>query len=122
MPLRSIAVFGGMAPLMDPRKLPDAGATVAQWTKFEGTDLRAWRDPVAVDYDPGQGSDLPYVSNFTTLFRFSVYANGSFQARRWLAWDGLRVVHPVASPIPADQFSRLYWTDSGRPMQVASSL
>ena len=113
-----------MAPIVSPRKLADSGATVASWTKFDGSDVRPWREPVAVDYDTGSGPDIgtPGVS-VTRIFRFSVFSSeGAFQTRRWLAWaSGLREVHPVPSPIPADQYMRLYWTTQAEPMRVASS-
>jgi hypothetical protein len=124
MPVQSVKQFSGMAPLVDPLKLADSAAVLADWTKFEGTDVRAWRDPVAIDYDTGAGTDIGSAGGtITKLFRFSVFSDdGSFQARRWLAWaTGLRDVHPVASPIPADQYSRLYWTTTTQDMMVASS-
>lgn len=123
MPVLKIDVFGGMAPIVNPRKLADSGAVVANWAKFEATDLRPWRDPVVIEYDTGAGTDMgPVGTRVTKLFRFSVMdAGGAFIARRWLAWQGLRAISPVASPIPADQFSRLYWTEQGGAMRVASS-
>lgn len=113
-----------MAPLVNPRKLPDQGATVASWTKFDGTDLRPWRDPVAIEYDTGAGTDIGAPGGtITRLYRFSVFSStGQFQARRWLAWaTGLALVSPAPSPIPADQFMRLYWTVEGGSMFAASS-
>lgn len=123
MPTISANSFSGMAPLIDPRKLPDQGAALAQWVKFDGTDIRAWRDPVAIDYDTGSGSDIgPSGLTITRLFRFTVLTtSGAFSARRWLAWEGLRAIDPVPSPIPADQYSRLYWTEGGAEMKVCSS-
>lgn len=119
----SVSNFSGMAPLIDPRKLPDQGATVAQWVKFDGTDIRAWREPVAIEYDAGSGTDIgPSGLTVTRLFRFTVLSSsGAFQARRWLAWEGLRDISPVPSPIPADQYSRLYWTEQSAEMKVCSS-
>lgn len=97
--------FSGMSPKTDARKLPDDGATVANWTRLEGTDIRAWRDPVTVE-DLGSAGN-----NVTTLYRFTVYnPDGTLSTRRWLAWEGVPRVSPVPSPIPADALSRLYWT------------
>ena len=124
MPVQSVKQFSGMAPLVDPLKLADSAAVAADWTKFEGTDVRAWRDPIAIEYDTGSGTDIgPVGTTITRLFRFPVFSDsGVFLARRWLAWaSGLLDVHPVISPIPADQYSRLYWTVTSQPMMVASS-
>lgn len=125
MPALSLKQFSGMAPLVHPRKLGDAQAQVANWTRFDGTDLRPWRDPVAIDYDTGSGPDIGITGiSVTRLFRFTVFTpEGAFQARRWLAWatGGFIDVHPVPSPIPADQYMRLYWTVTADSMMVSSS-
>lgn len=123
MPLLSVSAFGGMSPITNPRKLPEGGATVASWVRFEATDLRPWRDPAPVDYDTGAGSDMGSPGTIVTkIYRFAVMSStGSFQARRWLAWQGIRPISPVPSPIPADQYMRLYWTDGATEMVAASS-
>lgn len=123
MPLLSITVFGGLSPITNPRKLPDYGAVTAEWVRFEASDLRPWRDVAPIDYDTGAGSDMGSPGTIVTkLYRFSVMsASGAFQTRRWLAWQGLRPISPVPSPIPADQFMRLYWTDGASQMVAASS-
>ena len=124
MPALSLKQFSGMAPLVHPRKLGDAQAQTANWTRFDGTDLRPWRDPVAIDYDTGSGPDIgPSGTVIVRLFRFAVFTpEGAFQTRRWLAWPGALVdVHPVPSPIPADQYMRLYWSQQTDTLRVASS-
>jgi hypothetical protein len=88
--------FGGVAPLIDPRKLPPTAATIAHDCKFDGSDLR----PLLANLS--QGSLGFTVSR---LFKYR------FQGQSiWLGWPDPWEVDPVASPVPNDSLGRLYWS------------
>lgn len=91
-----LEAFGGIAPLIDPRKLPPQSATIALDCVFDGTDLRPLRMPTS------QGS-----IGFTPsrLFKYRYQGQGT-----WLAWPSGQVVDVVPSPIAQDNLGRLYWS------------
>lgn len=91
-----IEAFGGIAPLIDQRKLPPQGATLALDCVFEGTDLRPLRNAVsqgAIGFTPSR------------MFKYRYQGAGA-----WLAWPQPHVVDVVPSPIAQDSLGRLYWT------------
>lgn len=88
--------FGGIAPLIDPRKLRPTAAVQALDCKFDGTDMRPLQAHVQVE-------TLGF--NISRLFKYR-FAGQS----RWLAWNDPWVVDPVPSPIAQDALGRLYWS------------
>lgn len=91
-----IQSFGGIAPILSARKLPEYGAQTAIDCLFAGTDLRPMREPVQQDpigFTPGR------------LFKYRFQGAGT-----WLAWPSSHVVDVVPSPIPQDTLGRLYWS------------
>ena len=85
--------FGGIAPLIDPKKLPAWGAQHAENCLFDGGDLRPLLGNTTLTW-PGQA---PAVSN--RIYQWK---------QRWLSWQGN--VDVVRSPVVNDQWERLYWT------------
>ncbi len=88
--------FGGIAPLIDQRKLPPQGATLAQDCVFDGTDLRPLRNASAqasIGFTPSR------------MFKYRYQGAGT-----WLAWPLPHIVDVVPSPIAQDNLGRLYWT------------
>ena len=88
--------FGGVAPLIDPRKLPPASATFAHNCKFDGTDLR----PLLANQSQGS---LGFTVSRLFKYRFQGQST-------WLGWPDPWDVDVVASPIPQDSLGRLYWS------------
>lgn len=105
MAMIRIGRFGGIAPLHEPRQLPDPYGTQAVDVRFLGGELR----PLESDVSSANLLNQP-----THL----MFARGDML--RWPDQNG--IVHSVRSPIPEDPNQRIYWTRSGfdaRP-QVAS--
>lgn len=94
-PIR-ITTFGGIAPKVDPRSLPESAAQVAENVDLERGHLRPW-------YAPGVAGTLS-VSGAQTIYPY----RGS-----WLAWAGRTNV--VKGPLEDDQYDRIYWTGEGAP-------
>jgi hypothetical protein len=88
--------FGGIAPLLDARKLPPSGATIAHDCKFDGTDLRPLLNNLS------QGS-LGFTVSRLFKYRFKGQST-------WLGWPEPWDVDVVASPVPQDSLGRLYWS------------
>ncbi|MEO5626997.1 MAG: hypothetical protein ABIQ70_13405 [Dokdonella sp.] len=90
--------FGGVAPILDPRKLPNMGATIAHDCKFDGGDMR----PLFSHLNAGA---LP--TNSCRLFKYR-YKGSSY----WLSFPntGTSEVDAVISPIANDSLGRLYWS------------
>lgn len=88
--------FAGLAPIFDPRKLPESAATVARDCVFDGSDIVPLNASVAAE---NVGITI------TRLFKYR------FQGQSmWLAWPSPWDVDPVVSPIPQDSLGRLYWS------------
>lgn len=91
-----IESFGGIAPLIDQRKLPPQGATLATDCVFDGTDLRPLRTPssqASIGFTPSR------------MFKYRFQGSGY-----WLAWPAPHIVDVVPSPIAQDTLGRLYWS------------
>lgn len=88
-----VDTFGGVAPLIDPKKLPEWGAQAAINCVFEAGDLRPLRSGLQIQW----GGPAPVAP--TRIYQWR---------SRWLAWSG--DVDVAASPVANDQFQRLYWT------------
>lgn len=110
-----VEAFGGIMPLLSPRKLPTFGAQLARDCLFFGTDLRPLREPVS---QAGLGFTA------SRLFKYRFQGQGT-----WLAWPQGMTIDVMPSPIAQDKLGRLYWsrmnpsamldTDDGYP-RVAS--
>jgi hypothetical protein len=88
-----IDTFGGVAPLIDPKKLPEWGAQAADSCVFDAGDLRPLRSAQIVQW----GGAIPALPSRIYQWR-----------GRWITWSG--DVDVAASPVTNDQFQRLYWT------------
>lgn len=97
MPLIDIVTMRGMVPLVADHLLPDDTATLAQDCQFD----RGVVSPLQAD--KAMSTALPMVPQ--TLFHY--YAN------HWFAWSA--PVEVMRSPIPQDQYNRIYYTDGEYP-------
>lgn len=97
MPTLRLDTFGGIAPLIDPKKLPEWGAQAAFNCVFDGGDVRPLR---LVESLAWGGAPPP-----TPPKRLYQWRN------RWLTWS--EDANVAASPVVGDQFSRIYWTRGG---------
>lgn len=127
MPVLRIDNFAGMAPIFDPRKLPAGNSTNAQGTRFDGSGVGPFYSSQATNID---SSGLTVFQsggyNIGRLFRFVVTGQQNLTLR-WLAWPSNSaggqhwiVIDPAPSPIPNDQYNRLYWTSANDKMYAAS--
>lgn len=96
MAILRIDEFGGIAPLVDPKKLPAWAAQDAENCMFDGGDLRPVMGNITLSWPGG----APATSN--RIYQWK---------ERWLSWAG--DVDVVRSPVVNDQWERLYWTRGG---------
>jgi hypothetical protein len=112
MPVITINKFGGLSPIINRRKLPDSGATIADMTRLDGADLRTFNVPLVVPPDPTQPSNL-FVNGTNWIGKIYRYITADGATKRWLAWLALGQwgrIDVQPSPIQNDQFGRLYQT------------
>lgn len=85
--------FTGIAPAVDPKKLPEGGAQHANGCYFEAGDLRPLRE----------SKTLPWSASGTLIGKLHWWGDGflAFRAN----------VDAVNSPVVADEWRRVYWTD-----------
>lgn len=96
--------FAGLAPRVDPQKLRPGQSQVAKNCRLFSGSLESWKGAV---------NDINLLSAPTTIFRYN--------ASTWLQWA--LDVDVVRSPVPDDQFGRVYWTGEGDPkMGVSGSI
>lgn len=95
--------FGGIAPLIAPRKLGDSMATVAKDCRFEGGSLHPRKKAGSSGTISGNGAALHFQS---------IPPSNSSAPGYWaVAFDsGLGAVHALRSPVINEQFGRMYWT------------
>lgn len=86
--------FSGVAPLFEPRQLPDSNAVSTIGSRFQGGDLRALRASQFRQSWAFQPGTLFYHRNQLLGWPLSPYGE----------------VSPVPSPIPQDTLQRLYWS------------
>lgn len=96
MSLIRISAFAGIAPRIDSRKLSTAQSQVAKNCRLFSGSLEPWKDSI---------NDTLLPSAPETIFRYS--------DTKWLQWNS--DVNVVRSPVPDDQFGRVYWTGDGDP-------
>lgn len=99
--------FGGLAPIFDPRKLPEGLATIADNCRFDGGDLRPWDGDTVVSPGPSISGVIGHLK----------YAYGE-----WLAWPRTHGVDAVSSPVPQDEYRRVYWTRKNSYPRASSQL
>ena len=105
MPSLDLQQFGGLAPKIAVRKLPDGAAQTANNVRLESGDLESLRTHTTLASQP----DLQ--TNTRTIFKY-----GS----EWFSFTGQNV-SLIDSPIPQDQYDRVYYTGDGIP-KVTSNL
>ncbi len=105
MPSLDLQQFGGLAPKIAVRKLPDGAAQTANNVRLESGDLESLRTHTTLASQP----DLR--TNTRTIFKY-----GS----EWFSFTGQNV-SLIDSPIPQDQYDRVYYTGDGIP-KVTSNL
>lgn len=102
-----VEAFGGIAPLIDPRKLPAQGAVIASECKFVGTDLTPLSKHVLAE-------SIGYACARMFKWRYQGQSH-------WVYWSQTsypKGVDVVASPIPADSIGRIYWTTGSQMMST----
>lgn len=110
MTLLSVKAFDGLKPVVKPRLLPDSNAQVAQNVRLVSGSIEPLRASTTLKSTT--------VASPRTIFR---YGAGAIEANYWLEFDNDTDV--MRSPIPNDQWDRLYWTDgTGVPRYAPNSL
>ena len=105
----SIKGFGGLKPMTDPLLLDTADATVAQNVRLMSGALTALQGTTTL-----KSLGIPAAN---TIFR---YGTSSDESQYWLEWSG--DVDVVRSPVAADPYARIYWTDGVKPKYAPSTL
>lgn len=103
MPSIDLQQFGGLAPKIANRKLPDGTAQVAQTVRLDSGDLESL-------YNTSAKGAPQLVNNPKAIFPY-----GSF----WFSWP--TVVNAINSPVAQDVYDRVYYTGDGKP-KVTSNL
>ena len=104
MPSLDLQQFGGIAPKLSERKLPDGVAITANNVRLESGDL----DPLKVHLTDGDAEIKTGVVKSIYLYN-----------NTWFSW--LTDVDAIASPVAQDQYDRVYFTGDGKP-KVTSNL
>lgn len=104
MAIIRIENFTGIAPKIDPKKLPQGGAQFSKNCMFDGGDLRSLFEPDddGAWTDPSSGS-----TTVRTLFPYGNY---------WLTWSV--DVNAVNSPVVGEKWGRVYWSRASGAPQV----
>lgn len=106
MTVISVKAFNGLKPVVKPRLLSDADAQVAQNVRLVSGSLEPLR---------GTSTLKPTILGTPkTIFR---YGSGATETDYWLEFE--RDTDVMRSPIPNDQYDRLYWTDGVNPPRYA---
>lgn len=106
MTILSVKAFDGLKPVIKPRLLPDSNAQVAQNVRLTSGSI-----------EPVRGSTTLKATSLAspkTIFR---YGSGAVEADYWLEFANDTDV--LRSPIPNDQYDRLYWADGVNPPRYA---
>lgn len=105
MPSIDLQQFGGLAPKIAERKLPDGAAITANNVRLDSGDL----EPLNVHTTLASQPDLR--ASTRTIFKYG---------DEWFSFTG-KNVSLIDSPIPQDQYDRVYYTGDGVP-KVTSNL
>lgn len=104
MPSIHVQNFGGIAPRISDRLLPQSVATVAENCKLWSGEIRPFRAP-RVDPSPVKDGFVETIHNINGL---------------WLSWNG--DVDVARGFIPGDTTGRIYYTGDGKPKITNVSL
>ncbi len=105
MPSLDLQQFGGLAPKIALRKLPDGVAQTANNVRLDSGDLESLKTHTTLASQP----DLR--TNTRTIHKYG---------NEWFSFTG-QDVSLIDSPIPQDQYDRVYYTGDGIP-KVTSNL
>src|SRR5690606_10104413 len=119
MALIRVDTFRGVAPKIDPKKLPAGAAHVALNCRVDGGDLVPSNAP---DYV----SDYPSSLTIGTIFPYTRDPDNP-ATTKWLGW--MKTDHQsqdawvdvVNSPVVEDRFNRIYWSRAGTRPKFADS-
>ena len=109
MGLITIKAFDGLRPIQDATLLKDTESTVAVNTRLLSGSLSALKSTTTLK---ALTKTAPQ-----TIFR---YGNSSVETEYWLEF--LADTDVIQSPIAADPYGRVYWTDGGVPKYAPNSL
>lgn len=93
MAVLKVEGFTGIAPRIDPKRLPEGGAQAAQNCVFDSGDVRPIKANVEAPWYGAAPAQVDRIHQWKD---------------RWLAWAG--DVDVVNSPVVGDQWERVYWT------------
>lgn len=106
MTIISVKAFSGLKPIVKPRLLGDTEAQVAQNARLVSGSLEPLRGTTTLK--------ATSLFNPKTIFR---YGSSATETNYWLEFANDTDV--MRSPIPNDQYDRLYWTDGINPPRYA---
>lgn len=110
MTILSVKVFNGLKPVLKPRLLGDSDAQVAQNVRLVSGSLESLRGTTTLK--------ATTIAAPKTIFR---YGSSATETNYWLEFANDTDV--VRSPIPNDQWDRLYWADGlAAPRYAPNSL
>lgn len=109
MPAINIKAFAGLKPIMDPLLLEQSDAVTAENARLVSGALSAFKAPTTLQ---ALTKTAPL-----TIFR---YGNSTNENEYWLEF--LADTDVIKSPIAADTYGRIYWTDGGTPKYAPNSL
>jgi hypothetical protein len=98
MTLLSVKAFNGLKPVIKPRLLPDGNAQVAQNVRLISGSIEPLRGTTTLK--------ATTVANPKTIYRFG---SSGAESQNWLEFANDTDL--MRSPVPNDQFDRLYWAD-----------
>ncbi len=104
----SIGTYRGMRPISDPRFLADENAVLAKNCWYADGDLRAVSGLTL-------RSDIPLTEDTRTIFPYVTDT-----AIYWFSWN--KEVDACNSPIPADQYQRVYFTGLDVPRYTRNDI
>ncbi len=106
MTILSVKAFNGLKPIVKPHLLQDADAQVAQNVRLVSGSIEPMRGTTTLKSTT--------TTNPKTIFR---YGSSAVETNYWLEFSNDTDV--MRSPIPNDQYDRLYWTDGIFPPKYA---
>lgn len=104
-----LGAFNGLKPIIDPHLLDGADATVAR-------NLRL----TSGAFEPMAGTSVLKSLKLASPKTIWRYGNDASEGNYWLEFAG--EVDVVPSPIPNDQWERIYWTDGVKPRYAPNSM
>lgn len=113
-------VFGGIAPILDARLLPENYAEIAENVVIESGKIDVVKGDLGVAGLTLNGHSNAPETNSIFKYFWETDVSGD-DDELWLQWDEADI-SAVQGPVPADATGRVYWTGQGDPRISWSSL